>query len=76
MATLNKDAGNMKLKAFTPTFGMLLIRHFREEDQIILINNEMNAVLTQHMMTSHENQDSFANCKEEMMLKTKLWKLP
>jgi hypothetical protein len=71
MATLNKDAGNMKLTAFTPTFGMLLIRHFREEDQIILISNEMNAVLTNHMMTSHANQDSFANCKEEMITDAK-----
>ena len=58
MTSLNKDAGNMKLTAFTPTFGMLMIRHFREEYQIIQISNVMNEVLTTHMLASHTNDCS------------------
>jgi hypothetical protein len=71
MESLNKAAGNMELIAFTPTFGMLLIRHFREEEQSILISGVMNDVLTSAMLRSLAQQDFFANCKEEMFTESK-----
>jgi hypothetical protein len=45
---------------------MLMIRHFREEDQIIQISNKMNEVLTTHMVTSHTNDHSYADVEDEM----------
>ena len=66
MTTLNKDVGDMKLTAFTATFGMLMIRHFREEDQIIQISNKMNEVLTTCMVNSHTNEHPYSEIEVEM----------
>ena len=71
MAALNKDVANLQMTAFTATFGMLMIRHFREEDQIIQICNLMNDVLTTNMVNSHTNEQQFSEIVEEMITEAK-----
>jgi uncharacterized membrane protein YgaE (UPF0421/DUF939 family) len=50
---------------------MLLKRHLREEDQIILIRNKVNDSITNDMMQSHANRDPFSNSKQDMFKKAK-----
>ena len=71
MTALNKEVGDMQMTTFTATFGMLMIRHFREEDQIIQISNLMNEVLTTNMVNSHTNEQPFSEIVVEMFQEAK-----
>jgi hypothetical protein len=56
MTTLNKAVGDIELVAFTPTFGMRLNRHFREEEQTIMISGVVNDILMTAMLTAHQKK--------------------
>ena len=71
MAALNKEVGDLQMTAFTATFGMLMIRHFREEDQIIQISNKLNEVLTTCMVNSHTNEHPYSEIEVEMFQEAK-----
>jgi hypothetical protein len=72
MTKLNEAVGEVALGEFTATFGMLLNRHFREEDQIILIRNKVNDSLTNDMMHSKQPKARLLNLPLAASESTKL----